>query len=219
MTKSPRATARPAKSLTTTDRLISVAIIEDDPLFRDGLARAVRDVPGVELVGSSPSVEFHDRHHPELVELVLLDLRLRGGGLSGSDGIKHLCERGSRVLVVSMFEQEEAVLDAMTAGAHGYLTKEAEAEEVARAITAVAAGRPYYSATVAGLLLRAIRLTDREKQVLRLLAEGETDAEIAAALVVSPRTVNGYLEHIRDKTGLRRRAELTSYAYRRGLVR
>jgi DNA-binding NarL/FixJ family response regulator len=119
-----------------------------------------------------------------------------------------------------MFEQEEAVLDAIAAGAHGYLTKEAEAEEVAKAIATVADGRPYFSATVAGYLLREpIRLTDREKQVLRLLAAGETDAQIAAELVVSLRTVNGHLERIRNKTGFRRRAELTSFAYRRGLVK
>jgi DNA-binding NarL/FixJ family response regulator len=199
---------------------ISVAIIEDDPMTRAGLVQAVRELPGIELVDDSPSVEKYQRRQLGPVELILLDLRLRGGGLSGPDAVRHLCDQGSRVLVVSMFEQEEAVLDAITAGAHGYLTKEAEAEEVAKAITTVADGRPYFSATVAGYLLREpIRLTNREKQVLRLLAAGETDAQIAAELVVSLRTVNGHLERIRNKTGFRRRAELTSFAYRRGLVK
>lgn len=199
---------------------ISVAIIEDDPIPRAGLVHAVRDLPGIELVNDSPSVESYERQQSGPAQLILLDLRLRGGGLSGPDAIAHLCQQGSRVLVVSMFEQEEAVLDAITAGAHGYLTKEAEAEEVARAIMTVAGGRPYFSATVAGYLLREpIRLTDREKQVLRLLAEGATSAEIAAELFISLKTVNGHLDRIRDKTGCRRRAELANFAYRRGLVK
>ena len=199
---------------------ISVAIIEDDPIPRAGLVQAVRELPGIELVNDSPSVEGYERQRLEPAQLILLDLRLRGGGLSGPDAVAHLCEQGSRVLVVSMFEQEEAVLDAITAGAHGYLTKEAEADEVAKAIVTVADGRPYFSATVAGYLLREpIRLTDREKQVLRLLAEGATSAEIASELFVSLKTVNGHLDRIRDKTGCRRRAELTSFAYRRGLIK
>jgi DNA-binding NarL/FixJ family response regulator len=201
-------------------RPISVAIIEDDPIPRAGLVQAVRDLPGIELVDDSPSVEKFERRRLGPVGLILLDLRLRGGGLSGPDAVQHLCDLGSRVLVVSMYEDEDAVLGALEAGAHGYLTKEAEAEEVAKAITAVAEGRPYFSATVAGYLLRnRIQLTDREKQVLRLTAEGATSAEIASRLVVSLKTVNGHLDRIRDKTGCRRRAELTTFAYRRGLIK
>ncbi len=196
-----------------------MAIIEDDPITRDGLVRAVRELPGIELVADEPSVEKFAQHRLGTVDLILLDLRLRGGGLSGPSAVQHLCDLGSRVLVVSMFDQEDAVLNALEAGAHGYLTKEAEAQEIAKAITTVAEGRPYFSATVAGYLLRKrIQLTDREKQVLRLTAEGATSAEIAAELVISLKTVNGHLDRIRDKTGCRRRAELASLAYRRGLV-
>jgi DNA-binding NarL/FixJ family response regulator len=99
------------------------------------------------------------------------------------------------------------------------LTKEAEPDEILRAVMAVAAGRTYVSATLAAFLLKApIQLTEREKEILQLVASGETDRDIAEQLVISVRTVHSHLDRIRDKTGCRRRADLTRLAIESGII-
>ena len=199
--------------------MIHVAIIEDDPSTRVGLSEIIERATDLDLAVAASSVERFERARPSEISVVVLDLRLRGGGLQGEAAVRRLVGFDMRVLVVSMSEEEVPVLAAIGAGAHGYLTKEAEPNEIIGAIRAVASGRTYFSPTVAGFLLReGIRLTAREIEVLRLVAGGETTAEIAGQLSISERTVNGHLDHIRNKTGYRRRADLTRLAYERGII-
>jgi DNA-binding NarL/FixJ family response regulator len=158
-------------------------------------------------------------------DVVVLDLHLPG--LEGSQAVAHLCERGLAVLVVSASDDQDAVLDAIAAGASGYLTKDAEESEITAAVAAIAEGGTYVSPALAAYLLRAARtqpkaapwvLTEREREILRLLASGETDHDIAAQLYISVRTVRSHLERIRDKTGHRRRPDLTRLAIEQGLI-
>jgi DNA-binding NarL/FixJ family response regulator len=129
-----------------------------------------------------------------------------------------------RTLVMTASEKGETLLDAVAAGAAGYLTKRSSAAEVAEAVITVAGGGSVITPTLAGHLLRQYSrastgesemrpmLTSREQEVLRLVAQGLTDRQIAKNIFVSPRTVQNHLARIRDKTGLRRRSELTRWA-------
>lgn len=194
-----------------------VAIVDDHPVYRRGLVQTITATPDFELVAACRSIEDLTVRMPIQPEVIMLDLRLPG--LGGAAGVRHLAELGFTVLVVSASEGEADVLDAIAAGAHGYLTKEAEPEEILGAVRAVAAGGTYVSATLAAYLLRAhIQLTQREKEILQLVASGETDQDIAEQLVISVRTVRSHLDRIRDKTGYRRRADLTRLAIERGIV-
>jgi DNA-binding NarL/FixJ family response regulator len=191
---------------------ISVVIVDDHPLYREGLARAVEAAEGLELIGAARSIEEFEslRLRPTVV---LLDLHLPG--ISGSDGVERVVEAGHRTLVVSAAASAEAVVDAMGAGAAGYVIKTVEAADLVTAVRVVAAGGTYVSPTLAAFLLQArhqgrdrIELTSRELQVLELVADGETDQEIAAQLVIAVATVRSHLDRIRDKTGVRRRVKL-----------
>lgn len=202
------------------NRQVRVAIIEDDPATRKGFATIIDETEHMSLSVAVASVEEFNRRNEHRPDVVLLDLWLRGGGLEGADAVTDLIGRGHRVLVVSMSEEELPVMDAISAGAHGYLTKEAEPAEILRAIDQVAEPEgTYYSPTVAGHMLRERpKLSDREREVLTLVARGETTTDIAERLHIEPCTVNGHLDSIRNKTGERRRAGLAGFAYELGLI-
>ena len=196
-----------------TDR-ISVAIIDDHPLYREGLARAVEGAEDLELLAATSTIEgfFRLELRPTVV---LLDLNLPG--ITGSEGVEQVVGAGHRVLVVSAAATPEAVVDAMGAAAAGYLTKDVEGADLVNAIRVVAGGGTYVSPTLAGYLLQARRqegsqfeLTPRELDILGLVADGETDKEIAAQLYISVATVRSHLDRIRDKTGARRRVQLAA---------
>jgi DNA-binding NarL/FixJ family response regulator len=202
-----------------TDPPIKVVIIEDHPVTRLGLADVIAKAPGLELLAVASSVEEYEGRSWPGIDVVLLDLELGDTGLEGPSAVRHLRGTGVAVLVVSMHDEEMPVLDAIGAGANGYLTKDAEPDEIARAVRTVASGGTYFSATVAGYLLRTpTRLTEREAEILRLVASGETTADIARQLFIAEKTVNGHLERIRDKTGYRRKADLTRLAIERGII-
>ncbi|HLN43726.1 MAG TPA: response regulator transcription factor [Acidimicrobiales bacterium] len=200
--------------------MISVAIVDDHPVYRQGLAMAVDQAADLELIGEAKSIEDFDKLGAE-ADVVLLDLHLPG--IEGSAGVAHVCGRGYRVLVVSAAGTPDDVVDAIAAGAAGYLTKETDAEEITRAVRIVASGDTYVSPTLASYLLRvekstaAYKLTKRERDVLALVAAGEKDQDIAAQLFIATTTVHSHLERIRDKTGARRRAELTNLAHQLGI--
>jgi DNA-binding NarL/FixJ family response regulator len=149
-------------------------------------------------------------------DVVLLDLHLPG--MEGAQGVAHICQRGPKVIVVSAAGSSDDVIDALAAGAVGYLTKDAEAEDIRRAVRAVANGQTYVSPTLASFLLTADRqrtaslehkLSPRELEILALVAAGETDRDIARQLFIAIATVHSHLDRIRDKTGARRRTQLT----------
>jgi DNA-binding NarL/FixJ family response regulator len=204
--------------------MIAVVVVDDHPVFRQGLSRAVEDAEGLELIVALASVEELDAH-AELPDVVILDLGLPGR--HGADAVRHVCERGTKVLVVSADGSQSDVLDAIAAGASGYLTKSAEPSEITAAVGVVANGETYVSPTLAAYLLRAAKLdredaphalTPREREILALVAAGERDADIAEQLFISVRTVRSHLDRIRDKTGRRRRADLTRLAVEHGIV-
>ena len=199
--------------------MIKVAILEDHPVFRKGLMQVVEAAPGLELAGVARSVDEFDALRLGDAVIVLLDLQLPGSRLEGPEAVAHLVADGYQVLVVSASEQPTDVVQAVGAGARGYLSKQAEETEILGAIQAVAKGRPYVSATLAGYLLQApIPVTAREREILELVAGGETDQDIAERLTISVRTVHSHLDRIRDKTGSRRRADLTRFAIEHGII-
>ena len=201
---------------------VLVAVIDDHPVFRHGLAHAVTEAPDMELVAAAASVEDYEARKSAVAptrppDIVILDLGLPGK--RGAAAVEHICGLGSKVLVVSADGSQEAVVDAVGAGAPGYLTKSSEPYEVLVALRTIANGITYVSAALATFLVRSHRkepddapwaFTQREREVLRRLAEGSTDAEIATELYIAISTVRGHLDRIRDKTGLRRRTQLAS---------
>jgi DNA-binding NarL/FixJ family response regulator len=199
--------------------MIRVAIVEDHPVFRKGLMQVVEAAQGLELAGVARSVDDFETLRLSDGVIVLLDLQLQDSRLEGADAVAHLVAGGHQVLVVSASEQATDVVQAIGAGARGYLSKQADETEILGAIQAVAQGRTYVSATLAGYLLQApIPITAREQEILELVAGGETDQDIAEQLTISVRTVHSHLDRIRDKTGARRRADLTRLAIERGII-
>lgn len=200
-----------------------VAIVEDHPIYAEALRTSVSGSPDVEVIGVFGSLrEFPLDLEPGAI--VLLDLGLPG--VRGAQAVAHLVGRGFTPLVISADGEREDVLNAIAAGARGYLTKHATVEQILDALRLVAAGHTYISPTLASFVLTGERtgrtssssLTDREREVLILVAAGETDQDIADQLRLSVRTVRSYLERVREKTGQRRRPDLTRYAIAEGLL-
>jgi DNA-binding NarL/FixJ family response regulator len=216
---------RPLSPQAVTAHPILVSVVEDHPLFRAALARVIDELPGVRLGPVAGSVEEFLAHRAPTRGVVLLDLHLPG--LQGAAATLALVEAGHHPLIISAQTGQADVLASLAAGARGYLTKSADAAEVAAAVRQVIGGGTYVSPTLAALLLDSTRtcqagprlvLTPREREVLALLAEGERDVDIARALVISVRTVRSHLDRIREKTGRRRRSELTRLAIGEGLL-
>lgn len=197
---------------------VGVAVIEDHPLYRQGLMQTIEATPGLDLVAAVGTLADMEDVGYAGVDVTLLDLHLPDG--SGGEAVSRVKAHGSAVLVVSASDDRQSVVDAIGAGANGYLPKSAAAEEIVVATSSVASGGSYVSPVLAAFLLRANRdqqagptaLTSREREILSLLAEGETDSEIAERLYIGISTVRSHLDRIRDKTGRRRRADLTRLA-------
>lgn len=196
--------------------VIRVLMVEDHPIAQAGLAHIVADLPDIELAGAFEKVEDVPWDGPQ-PDVVLLDLHLPSP-LQGLAGVRHLADRGFRILIVTADDTGmEEVADAIAAGAHGYLTKQAPAGEYATAIRDVAAGRGYIGARLAAHVRRAsrvlaadspYRLTEREEEVAALVVDGYTNSEIAQLLCLSERTVDGHLENIKRKIHETRRVRV-----------
>jgi DNA-binding NarL/FixJ family response regulator len=203
--------------------MIRVAVVDDHPVFRQGIAHAIEAEASFELVAAVAAVE--DLTFDPPIDVVVLDLGLPG--LSGAAAVTHVREHGAKVLVVSADGERRQVVDAISAGAGGYLTKTAEPREITEATAIVSAGGTYVSPTLASYLIamsrggkgdEGFKLTIREREILALVAAGERDTDIAEELFISIRTVQSHLDRIRDKTGYRRRPDLTRLAIKEGLV-
>jgi DNA-binding NarL/FixJ family response regulator len=200
-------------------------IIDDHPFYRLGLAEGLRARPGFVVVGEAGSVPeaLNSLDEPDVV---LLDLGLPD--LHGWHAVEAVRSRWPEccVLVLTASETRGDLLDAMGAGASGYLTKHAGPQELTQAIEKVAKGELFVTPRLASYLLEDDRirapdqssLSRREREVLALLAEGARDREIADRLFISLSTVHSHLDRIRDKTGVRRRPELTRLAMEEGIV-
>ena len=203
---------------------VLVGVVEDHPLYRAAIARVLDEAPDLVLGAVAESVAQFAAARQPAGGVVLLDLNLPG--VQGAAAVLEVVGMGHRVLVVSAQAGQEEVLGAISAGARGYLTKDSEGSEILRAVRAISVGNTYVSPTLASFLLNSSReryagpkiaLSAREKQVLALLAAGERDQDIADELSISVRTVRSHLDRIRDKTGRRRRSELTRLAIEEGL--
>ena len=191
--------------------MIRVAIVEDHPLYREGLAKTIREIADCELVGTFESVGSYEAS-AEPTDVLLLDLHLPD--CEGAECVERLRERATSILVISASADRTSVISAIAAGSRGYLTKAAEAEEISRAIHTVTEGDAEFllGDARASAAKEPFAPTDREREILRLVAEGDTDADIAQRLFISVSTVRSHLDRIRDKTGRRRRADLTRLA-------
>lgn len=212
--------------------MIRVLIADDQRVVRDGLTMLVGLIDGVEVVGAaSNGLEAIDLAQRDRPNVVLMDLRMPE--LDGAEATRRL--RASvpetQVLVLTTYADDESLFPALEAGALGYLTKEASAEEIETAIRAVAAGRTHLDPGVQQRLVAAALggkpaapaelpdgLTPREAEVLKLIAAGLSNAEIAAALVVGAATVKTHVNHILAKTGARDRAQAVRYAFDHGIA-
>ncbi|MCP2321601.1 DNA-binding NarL/FixJ family response regulator [Hamadaea flava] len=199
-------------------------VVDGHPLFRAALVRVLDGGPDLRVGVSAGSVEEFAAYRVPPGALVTLDLQLPR--LRGPEAVTTVTGMGFRVLVIAASSRHTDVLSALAAGADGYLTKDADAEEVRRAARQVAQGRRYVAPGLAAFLLDArqrqfeppVELSTRERQVLALLAAGQRDRDIADRLAISVRTVRSHLDHIRQKTGRRRRPDLTRLAIEKGIL-
>jgi DNA-binding NarL/FixJ family response regulator len=207
--------------------MTTVVLADDQRVVREGLATLLGLLPGIEVVGTASdgeeAVELVERLHPDVV---LMDLRMPR--CDGVEATRRLRERApaTRVVVLTTYADDRSVLDALRAGARGFLTKDSGAEEIEQAIAAVVRGEAAIDPAVQHHLVEAVAarpelphgLTPREAEVLALIAEGLSNAEIAARLVVSEATVKSHVNHLFTKTGVRDRAQAVTFAYRHGLA-
>lgn len=214
------------------DKRIRVMVVDDHPMWRDGLARDLGEA-GYDVVATAgdggQATRLAAAARPDVV---VLDLRLPD--LSGVEVIRSLLstDPGIRILILSASGEYQDVLDAVKAGATGYLLKSAGAEEFRSALERTAVGEPVFTPGLAGLVLGEYRrlavqgatresqnpqLTQRETEVLRLVASGLSYKQIAQRLTVSHRTVQNHVQNTLNKLHLHNRVELARYAIARGL--
>lgn len=206
--------------------MIRVLLVDDHPVVRDGLRGAFAAEPDVQVVGEAGTgAEALAQVAATEVDVVLMDLRMPGMG--GVEAIAQLRTRHPqvRVLVLTTFDTDSDVLPAIEAGATGYLLKDTPREELVRAVRAAHRGEAVLSPAVAGRLMGHLRrpaegqLSERELEVLRLVATGLTNRAVARTLAISEATVKTHLLHIYAKLGVRDRASAVAAAYERGLLR
>jgi len=212
---------------------IRVLVVDDQKVVREGLSTLLGLIGGVDVVGTAAggaeALELVAALDPDVV---LLDLHMPG--LTGVEVAAELARRGSRagVVVLTTYSDDVWVFAALRAGARGFLTKDASADEIVAALRTVVEGEAQLDPSVQRRLLEALdrtpaatepppddALTPRELDVLRLVAAGRSNDEVARELYVSSATVKTHINHLLAKTASRDRAQLVRYAYRTGLAR
>lgn len=203
---------------------VRVVLADDHPIWRDGIRADLG--PGFDVVGEASdardAIAVIERTDPDLV---VCDLQMpHGGGLA----VVAACGEATRIVILTVSEQERDLLDAVAAGAVGYLTKATPGEELRAALLRAAAGEPVFSPHLAMLVLGEFRrmakqatgtspLTEREREVLSLVARGYPYKEVGAQLHIAAKTVENHVRNILDKLHLERRQELVRYALEHGI--
>jgi len=222
-------------------RPVRVLIADDHTVVREGLVSLLSLLPGIDVVGAAvdgdDAVSKACELHPDVV---LMDLNMpRCNGVEATERLRK-DQPEVKVVVLTTYSDDEWVFSALQAGARGFLTKDAGAEEIHRAITAVNVGQAQLDPSVQRMLLDALdhgqrvavvgaaadadtlpppdELTPREAEVLSCIAAGLSNSEIATVLFVSEATIKTHINHIFTKTGLRDRAQLVGYAFQHGLA-
>ncbi|WP_208900136.1 response regulator transcription factor [Streptomyces incarnatus] len=195
-----------------------MAVVSDCPLLLHGLIHVVDSAPELRrLLGAGGNAVVP--HEVGEGDVVLLNLRVSVREIC--DQVARLHEKGRRVLVLSADATQTDLVLLIEAGARGHVSQWAGEKELLAALRTVASGRSYFSTNFFGDLdvqKNSPRITDREQQILRLVANGATDREIAAELNISEHTVHSHLDRLYSKTGYRRRADLTRLALQRGVA-
>ncbi len=209
--------------------MIRVYIVDDHVIVRQGLRRIMDEAEGITVVGEAANgAEALKSIRTLDWDVMLLDISMPVKG--GDETLKQVMHenRKAKVLVLSMYAEDQYAVRLMKAGASGYLTKDVAPEQLVGAVRKVADGKKYISPVLAELLLQEINtdtdkplhatLSDREYQVLKLIGSGKTVSEIAAVMSLSVKTISTYRAHILDKMKLKNNAELTFYVIQHDLL-
>ena len=212
---------------------VRVLIVDDHDLFRSGLRNLLED-EGVQIVGEAAAGQEALKIVRELApDVVVMDLNMPS--MSGVEATRHITALSplTRVIVLTISDEDSDVLDAIVAGACGYLLKNSSISEVIAGIHAAAANQSLISPTIASKVLQRVRattedtemadtiraeLSDRELEVLKLIANGKDNAQIAAELVISPKTVKNHISNILMKLQIQNRIQAAVYAVRSGIA-
>ena len=211
---------------------IRVVVADDHTIMRQGLVGILRTDPGIEVVGeASDGAETVDKAARLSPDVVVLDISMpRLNGLEAARRIKE-ANASARILVLTMYEDEEYVLKMVRAGVSGYLLKDTAASELLAGIHALREGKSYFGSHAQKALADSYQkdlkvpedpygsLTNREREVFHLVVDGKTNAQIADLLCISPKTVDNHRTRLMDKLGTHSSAELVRFAARHKLVR
>ena len=209
--------------------MIRVLLCDDHALIRRGIRDTLADAPDISVVGEAADYgELRALLRREMVDVLVLNINLPGR--SGLDVLHALKDEGSpvKVLIVSMYPEDQYAIRALRAGAHGYVNKGGDPQLLVQAVRTVAQGRKYVTPEIAQMLVESLtapvtehlheKLSDRELQTLTKIASGKRLSDIAEELMLSPKTVSVYRARVLEKLQLTNNAELTVYAIRHGLV-
>lgn len=209
--------------------MINILIADDHAVVREGVKRILSEMPDITVAGEAGNgQEALEKIAKKAYDLILLDI-----AMPGKDGLEILKEIKALkpklpVLVLSMFPEEQYALRALKSGASGYLTKESIPDELIKAVRKITQGGKYISSSFSEKFILSMdsdmerppheNLSDREYQVMRMIASGKTLKEIAEALFLSVKTVSTYRARILEKMGMKNNAELTHYAIKNNIV-
>ncbi|HVC32529.1 MAG TPA: response regulator transcription factor [Chloroflexota bacterium] len=207
--------------------LIRTIVADDHPLLRDGVVSSLRATGDFQVVGeaadASEALRLAREHLPDLV---LLDVTMPGGGLNAARDVALACP-ASKIVMLTVSEDEDDLLNAMKAGAHGYVLKGVAARDLVSVLRRVLRGEVYVTPTLAGHLLREMsrprpaqpldELTSREREVLALVASGHSNYEIGQRLGLAEKTIKHYMTNVLGKLQVRSRVEAAILANRAGL--
>jgi DNA-binding NarL/FixJ family response regulator len=216
--------------MTVATRAVRVLIVDDQTLFRAGLSRLLNEDPRVEVIAQATdgadAAKLAAKHKPDVV---LMDLKMPV--LDGIEATKQIIEANPevKVLVLTTFETDSQVIQALKAGASGYVLKDSTADAIVSSIVAVMSGEKVMASAVANRVLEMLTgtttpkefydgLTNREIEILKLLANGMANKQIAYRLKISEKTVRNHVSNTYEKLGIYDRSQAVLYAVRKGLV-